>query len=370
MLDDVLNHEAAFWRRYAGVADHDVRTQRRWRREMERLVAAVALRGGLPHADNLPTLRAALHLDALPGDDGLADLLADLYPAIPAADADRTGWVAPLEPDLLAEALVRCVLGSKDQRRDTLEAALTDADARDLGSTLTVLGHIEVRGHAQAGDWLDRALALCQGPALRSAFDVALALSEKSHASTLGQRLAARLRAAGSSELADQLAQAVPWPTVSMREIGLWAHQRRYDAVGPTTPPEDRATRAGNLGLWENEVGHRDAALSATEEAVSIRRELASSRPDAFLPDLAMSLGARGQALRAADDVEGAGAHFREGMESLWPLFERAHQAFAQLTLALLRDCLDTFGHDPAPDWLAPYVGVFQRLMEPAVDGG
>jgi hypothetical protein len=37
-------------------------------------------------------------------------------------------------------------------------------------------------------------------------------------------------------------------------------------------------------------VGRREDALAAIEEAVTIRRDLARARPDAFLPDLATSL--------------------------------------------------------------------------------
>ena len=38
------------------------------------------------------------------------------------------------------------------------------------------------------------------------------------------------------------------------------------------------------------DLGRREEALAAIEEAVTIYRALAEARPDAFLPDLAMSL--------------------------------------------------------------------------------
>ena len=38
-------------------------------------------------------------------------------------------------------------------------------------------------------------------------------------------------------------------------------------------------------------LGRREDALKATEEAVDITRALAADQPDAFLPDLARSLG-------------------------------------------------------------------------------
>ena len=39
-----------------------------------------------------------------------------------------------------------------------------------------------------------------------------------------------------------------------------------------------------------SELGRREDALAAAQEAIDIYRRLAAERPDAFLPDLAMSL--------------------------------------------------------------------------------
>ena len=60
-------------------------------------------------------------------------------------------------------------------------------------------------------------------------------------------------------------------------------------------------------------LGRREAALQAAEEAVALYRELARARPDAFTPDLAMSLnnlanmlsdlGRREAALQAAEEA-------------------------------------------------------------------
>jgi hypothetical protein len=45
-----------------------------------------------------------------------------------------------------------------------------------------------------------------------------------------------------------------------------------------------------NLSAVRADLGRPEDALTAIEEAVAIRRELAAARPDAFRPDLAMSL--------------------------------------------------------------------------------
>ena len=45
-----------------------------------------------------------------------------------------------------------------------------------------------------------------------------------------------------------------------------------------------------NLSNRLGDLGRREDALAASQEAVTIRRELAAARPDAFRPDLALSL--------------------------------------------------------------------------------
>ena len=50
-----------------------------------------------------------------------------------------------------------------------------------------------------------------------------------------------------------------------------------------------------NLGHQLSELGRREDALAAAQEAVEIHRRLAAERPDAFLPDLATSLNNLGK---------------------------------------------------------------------------
>jgi len=75
-----------------------------------------------------------------------------------------------------------------------------------------------------------------------------------------------------------------------------------------------------NLGASLCDLGRREEALQATDEAVRIRRQLAAQRPDAFLPDLARSLDAKGSVLRENGNAAGAAATLREGVECLKPL--------------------------------------------------
>jgi hypothetical protein len=54
---------------------------------------------------------------------------------------------------------------------------------------------------------------------------------------------------------------------------------------------------SNNLGGRLSDLGRREEALAAAQEAVDIRRRVAAARPDAFLPDLAMSLNYLGTML-------------------------------------------------------------------------
>jgi tetratricopeptide (TPR) repeat protein len=73
---------------------------------------------------------------------------------------------------------------------------------------------------------------------------------------------------------------------------------------------------AKQLAVRLGDLGQREEALAAIQEAVTIRRELAAARPDAFRPDLASSLnnlairlgdlGQREEALAAIQEAAGS----------------------------------------------------------------
>ena len=65
---------------------------------------------------------------------------------------------------------------------------------------------------------------------------------------------------------------------------------RELAAARPDAFRPDLASSLSNLSIRLADLGRREEALAAIEEAVAIRRELAAARPDAFRPDLASSL--------------------------------------------------------------------------------
>jgi tetratricopeptide (TPR) repeat protein len=115
---------------------------------------------------------------------------------------------------------------------------------------------------------------------------------------------------------------------------------RRLAAQRPDAFLPDLAMSLHNLGNVLSEMGRRAEALQATQEAVEIRRRLAAQRPDAFLPDLASSLGAYGLVLRGLGRSAEAAAAFAEGLRAILPFVRALPAAFGGLAGALLQDYL------------------------------
>ena len=116
------------------------------------------------------------------------------------------------------------------------------------------------------------------------------------------------------------------------------------------------------LGL--SELDQREPALQATQEASEIYRQLAQLRPDAFLPNLAMSLGACSQVLAGMGRWADAATSSREGLHVLMPGLERYPQAFGALAGQLARDHIlrsKQAGQSPDMDLLA----ALARILKP-----
>jgi len=82
--------------------------------------------------------------------------------------------------------------------------------------------------------------------------------------------------------------------TASEEAVG---HYRTLAAARPDAFLPDLAAALNNQSNRLANLGRREDALTAIAEAVQIRRALAAARPDAFRPDLAMSLNNQSSAL-------------------------------------------------------------------------
>jgi len=118
-----------------------------------------------------------------------------------------------------------------------------------------------------------------------------------------------------------------------------------------------------------SDVGQRDAALDAINAAVDIYRELAHRNPDAFRPDLAVSLGAQAQILEAGDRQQDALRAIGEALAILKPLFLASPQAFAQWAGMMLQDytrLCEATQTDPDGAFIGPIVEVLQTWQNDA----
>ena len=178
-------------------------------------------------------------------------------------------------------------------------------------------------------------------------------LEATSMRSDMLNNLAVRLSALGRREDALTAAEEA----VSLRRT---LAAQRPDAFRPNL-----ATSLNNLATMLSELGRRGDALTAAEEAVSLRRTLASQRPDAFRPDLATSLMVLANCVDELDrKPEGLAAN-AEAIETLAAHFAGLPNAFASLMGNICRDYVErceALGSDPDVALLVPVIAVFQRL--------
>jgi tetratricopeptide (TPR) repeat protein len=140
---------------------------------------------------------------------------------------------------------------------------------------------------------------------------------------------------------------------------------RELAAARPDAFLPGLAGSLSNLANRLGESGQREEALAAAQEAVRLRRKLAAARPDAFLPDLATSLAVLGVCLREDGRHDEAAKSFHEALGALAPLFERHPQAFAGLIAKMARDYLEAAARAKAPpdfELLARVTGVLKNL--------
>jgi len=89
-----------------------------------------------------------------------------------------------------------------------------------------------------------------------------------------------------------------------------------------------------------SDLGRREEALAASQEAVAIRRRLAERSPDAFLPDLARSIGVMSEVLAALDRHREAAQAATQALEILAPFVERYPRTYRDLARTIRADIL------------------------------
>ena len=223
------------------------------------------------------------------------------------------GYWNPLRPDLLAEQHL--------------------ADTAQLPALATAAARLAAGQRWEAGLLTQLLAELTRGapnqPAVRAALDELLAaalprivdLAVTAGHAGLADLASLALQLAPQPGLAAQLADQMPEHSVRLAALAATltsqqVTQYRADALGGEPDAASRlAGSLNNLSVRLADLGRREDALAAIQEAVAICRELAAARPDAFRPDLAMSLnnlavrladlGRREDALAAIEEAAG-----------------------------------------------------------------
>lgn len=242
----------------------EARLEKRYTDAAMQTLALITLAGGLRDANACAALMqcvpalAAEHEQA--NRDDLLKIIKTVYP-------DRTG-IDALRPDLLGEYL--CATQLSDELLNAFidwvlaMIAAHKNDNRDHIEWLLHLAHAE-QLHHRTEQWPDST-----APA------------------GLANRWQTALRELPLEKIG-ALASTDDSGHLQLRELNALLCQLHLDAAGDD--PEPRAHALNNLANHLSDLGQREPALQAAQEAVDIRHQLADERPQAFRPDLAMSLG-------------------------------------------------------------------------------
>ncbi|WP_203914004.1 hypothetical protein, partial [Rhizocola hellebori] len=261
VIDEVLRHEARYWRRRAtsthppliGAADPDEATDADL--PLWQLTAVACLFGAANNAEALELVHRTPCLAAI-ADQAIkqrwARWLAALYP-----DTQQPESLGLLQPDLLAEHLIAQLLTACDLQQ--IRTMFAGIDPREAVQALTVIG--------RASDHHPHLLILVDvvlGASLASMTHGVITVASQ-FPRLYTARLVAQLPGDIAPEQLTELARLVPYPSLELAQV----------AVALTTAITaqkdlDRAGRAGWLtthAVRLGEVGRRAEGLAAAEEA-------------------------------------------------------------------------------------------------------
>ena len=245
VLAELLDHEKHHWRGRAEAVGLLAGPGGPSMAQLSTVVAARCLLGVATAAE------LAARIPDVPMTETVAQWLRDLDPP------DGEGQLGALRPGRLAELHVTRELAASPA---LAKACLTGLDARQARRALILL--------ARASADLSAARLLLESALLRFP-EVIGGLAEP-------------------REVMTAVADAIPYPSLEMAEAHASISRRIAETHAAGTA--GRALWLNTYGVLLGDAGRREEALAAIDEAVTIRRDLARARPEAFLPDLATSL--------------------------------------------------------------------------------
>ncbi|MFM7199592.1 MAG: tetratricopeptide repeat protein, partial [Myxococcota bacterium] len=354
LLEALVKHEERFWLTVLPIGFKRDKAARLLRQVM----GAITLRGGLQTEEDHDALHERLKLETVHDLEEVKGLLRRLY-----GTGVLKPWLNPIQPDLLGAELVRRCL-SEDMT--LLETTLADNDADSLATAFRLLEDIGQESPALCGSALDTLLAQDIEARALPALLAATRWKGKSRTHLIADRLLVRLKSGIGFELLDQLHNALPLQSLALAELALWVTDEILKR--PNLSAEVTAELLLNKGHRLSELGRREEALQATQEAVGLYRRLVEQNPDAFNPNLAMSLNNLGNMLSNIGRREEALKATEEALGLYRPLAEKNPDAFNPYLATSLNNLgtpLSELGRrEEALQATQEAVGLYRRLAE------
>lgn len=242
---------------------------------------------------------------------------------------------SPLKPDMVAEHLVATTHGDSPA---VLNGALIDRSVLALPQPLALLARAVVGRPSLAlkvSAILDQELkSLCDQAVEQAAAETSLQglLGPNSVAAALAALVGACPPDPGKLdpvlEALTPRAHLALTPLALVLTEQLIAHFRTAAEGDPGAILPDLAMALNSQSIFLSDLGRREAALAAIEEATSIARPLADPHPDAFSPDLAMMLANQSRCLSDLGRLEEALAATEEATSICRPLADAHPEAF------------------------------------------
>ena len=232
----------------------------------------------------------------------------------------------PLRPDLLAEQY----LADTGQ----LPALTTSAAQLAVGQRWEASVITQMLAELTRGTLAQPAIRVALNELLAEALPRIVDLAITTDHPELADLASLALRLEPRPDLAAPLADLMPERSLRLAALAatLTSQQVTLYRAGATGGEPDAASQLArslnNLSARLSDLGRREEALAAIQEAVTIRRELAAARPDAYRPDLAASLNNLSADLAALGRQEEALAASEEAAQAYQELAAARPDAF------------------------------------------
>ncbi len=275
------------------------------------LGAFAALGNGLTHEQALEVAQQESDALKLTYPGGVGELVSRVHEVLPAPDHG----LAPVVPDVMAEALVIRALSkcSYAQQEAAVLRAVEKLGRRVVAFIIRTAQDFAPTGQAEPLNWLERLI-------------------------TSGQ--------ADDLGLLAEIEDSTPQQTTVLSEKALEVNEllaKRLDKLSKQNSNEavrgEYARLVHNLANRLSAIGRREEALERAHEAVRIYEQLAKARPDAFLPNLAMSLSNLANMLSDLGRREEALEKAQQAMRIYEQLARAICAQSSKHSFSLTRDC-------------------------------